>query len=293
MENRNFVTAIALFLGSLIVSGLLLNIFSLFKPWIVLLLGLALAGLILWHFKDKIILPDRNELVLLIITLAISLGMLVINKFPFSDFWWYHAKNWFIVNYLLDMGKIITWIPFWHFGYPLLQMYGPGSHIIAVLATKILGIPVFYGGIITNIIAYVLLILTFYAFVSKHLEKKLALFSAVIVAISPRLFNEVFIQGHYPNLLALAFGLLGLSFFNEEDKKSRMLFAIFMFLSLITHFSFFTILLFAAAISLILLRKFKDYKKLARFIIPIMLAGFMAESSKTFNLNSRSLSRRA
>ncbi len=274
MEKRNIAVILGLLLGSIIISGLMLNTISYVKIWLMAILALLLLALFYWVFIKKDAISEKYEIVLVVVTLAISLAMVVLSKFPFSDFWWYHEKNWFILHYLLDLGKLTGWVPFWHFGNPLLQMYAPGSHVLVIFFTKIFSINQFYAEIIVNALSYILLILALNMFLTKHTDKKIAFLSSLFVAVSPRLFNEAFIQGHYTNLLSLAFGLIGLSFLESKEKKDKILFTVFIFLSLITHFSFFTIILLSTALAITLLLRFKDYKLLGKFIIPIALAAF-------------------
>ncbi len=274
MEKRNIAVISGLLLGSIIIAGLALNTISYVKIWLMAILALLLFILFYWVFVKKDVVLEKYEIVLATVTLAISLAMVVLSKFPFSDFWWYHEKNWFILHYLLDLGKLTGWVPFWHFGNPLLQMYAPGSHVLVIFFTKILSINQFYAEVLVNVISYALLILALNLFLTKYTDKKIAFLASLFVAVSPRLFNEAFIQGHYTNLLALAFGLIGLSLLESKEKKDKILFTIFIFLSLITHFSFFTIILLSTALTLTLVMRFKDYKLLGKFLIPIALSAF-------------------
>ncbi len=273
MSNDNIATKIGLFLGSIIISGLVLDRIGYFSILLLTIFSIIIFVLLYYFLLNKTKV-NRYEIILSCFLVFISLLLIMFRKFPFSDFWWYHEKNWIIANYLYDIGKVIHWMPFWHFGDPLLHLYGPGSHIIVIFFTKLLSINIFYAEIIVNSLTYLILILALNLFLSKHISNKLAFFSSLFIAISPRLFNEVFIQGHYPNLLSLAFGLIGLSFLDSKNKKELILFSFFMFLSLITHFSFFTILMLATFLTFIISRKFKDYKILFRFALPILLAAF-------------------
>ncbi len=274
MDKINLTFILAFLLGSIIIAGLVLNIVGLVKIWLMAIISLIIIGLFYAFFIRKGIKIEKEELILAGVTVIVGVALALMSRYPFSDFWWYHTKNWFIANYLLDFGKFISWIPFWHFGYPLLVMYGPGSHILAVFFTRLLGINLFYGEVIINIASYVMLVLSLNLFLNRHISKKIAFLSSLLVAISPRLFNEVFIQGHYTNILALSFGLIGLNLLEQKDWKSIILFSVFMFLSLITHLSFFTILMLASILTFLLLRRFKDIKTIAKFALPIAISAF-------------------
>ena len=47
-----------------------------------------------------------------------------------------------------------------------------------------------------------------------------------------------------------------------------------MFLTLVTHFSFFIILAMSVVLTFIFLRRFKDYKIILKFVVPILLSLF-------------------
>jgi len=217
----------------------------------------------------------KHLLLLFGASLLIPLFMLIIKRFPSSDFWWYHAKNWYLLKYLLPSGKIIGWNPFWHLGYPILQMYGLGAHLLVLFLIKIFGFSLISSELLINSLAYILLIISFFIFLVKYVNFKLAYISAFLLIIFPRLFNEVFIQGHYTNLLALSFGLIGLSFLDTRSIVRKILFILFMTLSLITHHSFFIIL----ATAIILTTFFTQDKKvifrtILKLILPIILISF-------------------
>ncbi len=207
---------------------------------------------------------------LIVLLLVIPIITFLTRSFPSTDFWWYHIKNWFLLNNI----NLFGFNPYWHLGYPLLVMYAPLSHLIILFVTKITSLNLIYSELIINALTYIFLVISFFLFLKKYTYEKLAYLTALLLAISPRLINEIFIQGHYPNLLSLSFGLLALIFLDLTNKKEKFLFILFMFLSLITHLSFFLIISITTFITLLII----DRKKLINFvkyaIIAVLISSF-------------------
>lgn len=176
---------------------------------------------------------NKKDFVLFSALLFLPIITFSYNRFPAGDFWWYHTKNWIILNHLFP--DFIGWNPYWYGGYPLLQMVSPGAHVIAVLLSKLTGLNVFYSGILLNSFSYVFLVFSFLIFLKKYnVEENVAYLSAFLLAFSPRLISEVFGNGHYPYNLAFATGFLAWAFID-----SRMKFTILMFLTFLFHFQIF------------------------------------------------------
>ncbi len=218
----------------------------------------------------------KHFLILLGISLVIPIFMLIIKRFPSTDFWWYHAQNWYLLNYLSPLGKIIGWNPFWHLGHSFLQMYAPGGYVFVLLLTKLFSLSLISAELLTVSLAYILLIISFFIFLAKYTNIKLAFVSALLLIVFPRLFNELFIQGHYYNFLALSFGLIGLSFLKSESIKGKIVFLLFMSLCLITHHTFFIILFVTTFLTTIFTQRDLKIilKTLFKMSLPILLISF-------------------
>ncbi len=280
-----FVTySLGLGIGILVLIGIILSelkLFSVTLPIKILFITILSLLSILFFINLRFFIKDKKEntkfLIIFCLSLAIPIITFLISKFPATDFWAYHAKNIFLWNFLLPIKQtFVNWVPFWHIGYPLLQMYAPGTHILVIISTLITGLPVIFNDILINIVSYIFTVLAFYVFVSRFSNKKIAFISSVLLIFFARFINEVFIQGHHTNFLALGFGFLGLSIIGlkERTKIDHLLFVFFMFLCLIFHHSLFALLALSFFITFLFIDIWRAIKIALGLFISILLAGF-------------------